>query len=91
MVWKLDAMNDYSQNQVTPCPECGGERVVATITDTTSFTLTSPNADVWHGHKRVYLRDWALVCTYCGYLALFVKNPLALVKKRPDEPIQEQS
>lgn len=62
------------QPQPKPCPECGGERIPAKGTP----TMAVFNAQV----KRLFgvptsALD-ALVCTRCGYITFYARNPAQL-------------
>lgn len=61
--------------RLTACTECGGERVLAEALDNMSLArpgtalpgITGPTTELW-----------AVVCTSCGHIAFYAKEPAKL-------------
>jgi len=63
-----------TQLHLTPCPHCGGERVLAV--GTPMMSVANRALTTWRGVPRSNLD--AVVCTHCGYTILYARNPSKL-------------
>ena len=70
----------------TPCPICSGERSLADLIG--NVALLKDGASLLSGRHQSQLR--ALVCTVCGYVEFFAKDPQAFINRRPDTPIDKE-
>jgi hypothetical protein len=57
--------------QPTPCPECGGQRVIAAATQSMRVGRPPGFALGWLGTSPM----WAVVCVNCGMTTLYAKEP----------------
>jgi hypothetical protein len=60
------------QIEITPCPECGGDRVPAVTFTPDIMQVAAVDAD---GYRYGTTDVAALACTYCGHLTLYAVNP----------------
>ncbi len=63
--------NTESLPAPTPCPECGGERVQAGVSNHAFLVVNDP-AKLF-GQQASTLR--AIVCTQCGYTRFYAVHP----------------
>jgi hypothetical protein len=69
----LDQHNDLPLPDITPCPLCGGDRILARI-----------EAEAGDGDAR-HVRLVTIVCVVCGATTLFDRNPSQLLPKSDDD------
>ena len=68
---------------LSPCPECGGERVRGELTHNAEFSPPAHVVVVREGQTLPFVLTMHVkVCLSCGYTAYYADDPTQIVRKR---------